>query len=608
MKRPNIVFVVTDDQGYGDLGCHGNEVVRTPAIDAFAARAARFTQFHVGTTCAPSRAGILTGMNCNSAGVWHTIGGASLLRKGLDTLPGVLARNGYATGLFGKWHLGDDYPFRPHDRGFRETVYHRGGGLTQVSDHWGNDYFDDTFLVNGKPRRFKGYCTDVFFGEAFKFIRKHRREPFCCFITPNAPHTPLNVETKWRDPYADADISEERRRFYGMITNIDDNFGRLEKLLHGLKLEDDTILIFMTDNGSASGCETDDDQFVTRGFNAGMRGKKGSPFEGGHRVPFFLRYPAGRVTHGRDIPTLASYTDFMPTLLDLCGVRGPAVEGRSLRPLLDGTKPARDFSRRAIIADTQRIPYPIKWRLSSVMKGDWRLINGRELFDIATDPEQRIDVAASHPKIVRELRADYERWWALCSRQLDEASPVHVGSAACPRVDLTTQELRNEDGDVVFHQGQVRSGASCLGWWAVHAERTSDYDVILRRWPAEAGYAITAGIDGADVDTGPEGFIEPESRGLYRGGKALDIYGAALKIGVRSWYADIPRDADRVTFRVRLRKGPHTLRAWFSGGNNVHRDTVMSPYYVSIRASRGVRRGPAVLAPRRSNPGAAPPS
>lgn len=583
MRKPNIVFVLTDDQGYGDLGCHGNAAIRTPAIDRFHNSSARFTQYHVGTTCAPTRAGILTGMNCNSAGVWHTIGGASLLRRDLVTLPEILLKNGYATGLFGKWHLGDDYPYRPQDRGFQETVYHRGGGLTQVPDHWGNDYFDDTFLVNGKPRKFKGYCTDVFFREASKFIRRQGNTPFCCFITPNAPHVPLNVEKKWRDLYADADMMEERRRYFGMISNVDDNFARLEKLLHDLKLDEDTIVVFMTDNGSASGCEVDHDQHVTNGYNAGMRGKKGSPFEGGHRVPFFLRYPAGGVNTGRDIGTLASYTDIMPTLLDLCGVKGPAVEGRSLCSLLRGRKAPASLERRAIIADTQRVPHPIKWRLSSVMRGGWRLINGRELYDVASDPGQRNEVSSSHPKVVRALRAEYEKWWKLCSRQLDHVSPVHVGSQNCPRVDLTTQELRNEDGDVVFHQGQVRNAQACLGWWDLYAERSGTYQVTLRRWPPEAGYAITAGIQGFDVDTGPDGLIEPSAIDMYRDGKAIDVYGAALKIDGKQWYADIGEKDDRVSFNVPLKKGHHVLRAWFSGGNNVHRSTVMTPYYVTVR-------------------------
>lgn len=589
LTRPNIVFVLTDDQGYGDLGCHGNPIIQTPSIDSFHDRSVRFSQYHVGTTCAPTRSGIITGMNCNSAGVWHTIGGAALMRRGVKTLPEVLSENGYATGLFGKWHLGDDYPYRPHDRGFQETVYHRGGGLTQISDHWGNNCIDDTYLVNGKEKAFKGYCTDVFFGEAFKFIQAHQQEPFCCFITPNAPHTPYNVEKKYRDLYAGADIPEDRKRFYGMITNIDENFARLEKLLHDLKLEENTILIFMTDNGTSGGCEQDENQFITSGFNAGMRGKKAAPYDGGHRVPFFFRYPAGGITSGREISALTSYIDFMPTLLDFCGVKCPEVEGRSLRPLIQSKTVTPEFANRALVVDTQRLAHPVKWRLSSVMKGDWRMINGRELYDLSSDPEQRHDIAIQHPALVTELRGEYEKWWTLCSRQFDEVSPTHIGSAKCPQVNLTTQELRNEDSNVVYHQGQVRAGQACLGWWDIFAEQDCAYEVILRRWPEETGYAITGGIEGFDVDPGPDAFLSPTEVQMYRDGKALDLYGAMLKIDDRSWYQDLGTDAKEATFTVEIKKGLHTLRAWFSGGNDIRNATAMTPYYVTIRKTIAVK-------------------
>ena len=153
-QRPNVVFVLTDDQGYGDLGCHGNDVIRTPNVDRHHADAVRFTDFHVGTTCAPTRAGLLTGHYCNSAGVWHTIGGRSLLREDEWTLADALREAGYRTGHFGKWHLGDSQPFRPHERGFERSVYHAGGGIGNTGDPWGNDYFDDTYYVNGEPERF----------------------------------------------------------------------------------------------------------------------------------------------------------------------------------------------------------------------------------------------------------------------------------------------------------------------------------------------------------------------------------------------------------------------------------------------------------------------
>ena len=228
-KRPNVVFILTDDQGYGDLGCHGNEVINTPNIDRIHGDGIRFTDYHVGTTCAPTRSGLLTGHYCNSAGVWHTIGGRSLLREDEWTLADALNEAGYHTGHFGKWHLGDSQPFRPHERGFDRSVYHAGGKIGDTGDPWGNDYFDDTFFVNGVPEKFDGYCTDVFFREGIRFIEEHAAEPFFCYIATNAPHGPLNIEDSYVEPYRADTPHENRARFYGMITNIDENIGTSRK-------------------------------------------------------------------------------------------------------------------------------------------------------------------------------------------------------------------------------------------------------------------------------------------------------------------------------------------------------------------------------------------
>ena len=584
-RKPNIVVVLTDDQGYGDLGCHGNAVIKTPSLDKFYEQSVRFEQFHVGTTCAPTRAGLLTGLNCNRTGVWHTIGGASLLRRDVVTLPEVLQEHGYATGLFGKWHLGDDYPYRPQDRGFQQTVYHRGGGLAQISDHWGNNYVDDTLLVNGEPKKFKGYCTDVFFTEAMKFIKANKDKPFLCFITPNAPHSPYNVEKKYRDLYAGEDMPDDRKRFYGMITNIDENFQRLRGFLKEQDLEDDTILIFMTDNGTAKGADYDEQMFISGGYNAGMRGIKASAYEGGHRVPFFLRYPAGGISEGKDVSCLTNYADLMPSLLDFCGVESPATEGKSLRPLIEGkgVESGEQWQQRVVITDTQRLPHPIKWRFSAVMQGNWRLIRGKELYDLSSDPEQRKDIAAEHPEVVAKLRAEYDTWWQQCSLKFHHASPVHIGSDKCPQVHLTTMEMRNDDSDVVWNQAGVRSGQPSFGYWEVLAETTGEYEFTLRRWPEETGYAIRAGIEGEDVEQGPEGLISKSATDWYRGGEALDVSSAALKIGKQSWYQDFAEDATQVTFKVGLDKGPHTMRAWFTGGLDVRAETLLSPYFISIR-------------------------
>ncbi len=581
-KQPNIVFVLTDDQGYGDLGCHGNSAINTPHIDRFHSRAVRFRNFHVGSTCAPTRAGILTGHYCNSAGVWHTIGGRSLLRSDEWTLADALRGAGYRTGHFGKWHLGDSTPYRPHERGFDETVYHAGGGIGNTGDAWGNDYFDDTYFVNGEPAPFSGYCTDVFFREGMRFIAAHRDEPFFCYIATNAPHGPLNVEPRYVEPYRETTPHEDRARFYGMISNIDENFGRLVDHLEGLGIADHTILVFMTDNGTATGVELDGEQFPLEGpgsYNAGMRGKKGSPYEGGHRVPFLLRYADGGFVHGRDVDALTSYVDFMPTLLDLCGISvSPerTFHGQSLTPLLNGEETSI-WSERTTVCDTQRVARPVKWRRSAVMQGPWRLIDGRALYNLTSDPGQRSDVAARHPDRVIALRAAYERWWELVSTQFDRDAPIALG-ADDGAVKITTHDLRNESCSVAWNQGQVRAGQVCSGYWAVDVKRPGRYDIELRRWPEETGYALGAGIDGDDSQWRRDS-IKGSDAHLYEGGQAIDVQWAHIEIAGITQQSEIASDDAQVHFSLELPEGPTQLFAALYDT----KERCIAPYYAYVR-------------------------
>jgi arylsulfatase A-like enzyme len=405
-KNPNVVFVITDDQGYGDLGCHGNDIIQTPNIDHLYTESTHFTNYHVGPTCAPTRAGLLTGRYCNCTGVWHTIGGRSLLRADETTIADFFKAAGYHTGMFGKWHLGDNYPFHPHNRGFDEALYHGGGGVHQTPDYWGNTYFNDTYFRNGEPEPFRGYCTDIWFDEAMKFIERCADEPFFCYVPTNAPHSPFNVPDPYRELYDSDDIPEQRKRFYGMITNTDENVGRMRNFLKEKNLDQNTIFIFMTDNGTAAGCQLDRHGFVENGYNAGLRGQKGSEYDGGHRVPFFMHWPAGGYTESRNIDTLTANIDFLPTLCDLCNVpisndAMARINGTSLKPLIED---ATDESDRVIVTDSQRVEHPQKWRKSATMSNRWRLINGEELYDIKKDPEQRNDVANQPPEAVAELR------------------------------------------------------------------------------------------------------------------------------------------------------------------------------------------------------------
>jgi arylsulfatase A-like enzyme len=506
----------------------------------------------------------MTGHYANSTGVWHTIGGRSLLRNNEWTLAAALKGNGYHTGIFGKWHLGDSFPYRPMDRGFEQSIVHGGGGISQTPDYWGNDYFDDTYFVNGEPQKFEGYCTDVFFREAMRFIEKNKDRPFFCYLATNAPHAPLNVEDRYADLYR-GKVPENRARFYGMITNIDDNFGLLHKRLQELGLEENTIVIFMTDNGSAGGATVSRDGFVQDGYNAGLRGLKNSPYDGGHRVPFFIRWPQGSLCHGTDIDEITANVDLMPTLLDLCGIQVPGertFHGKSLKPLLTGQ--SADWEERTMVTDSQRLTTPVKWRQSAVITNQWRLINGRELYDAVTDREQRNDVADQHPHIVTLLRNEYEQWWKIVSGQFDDEIPFSIGADRQGETCLTCHDWRNENCDLPHHQGMIRQGKNSNGYWEVKICRAGEFRFEIRRWPREAGLPITAGIEGDDIVWNKQAISE-NNWGYYTGGKSLPVSSVKLRIGNQEFHREITDKDSSIMFQVPLKEGLTHLETWLTG-------------------------------------------
>ena len=589
--KPNIILVLTDDQGYGDLGCHGNPHIQTPCIDRFYEESVRFTDFHVGPTCAPTRSGLVTGHYANSTGVWHTVGGRSLLRGNETTLAHVYRENGYRTGLFGKWHLGDSYPYRPQDRGFETVVTHGGGGVSQMPDWWGNDYFDDTYMTENGPVEYSGFCTDVWFREAVKYIEQCGSAPFVCFITTNAPHSPYNVEKKYSDLYTGTVTDQKRRNFYGMITNIDENFGMLDKKLTELGIADDTILIFMTDNGTSCGGE----QMHT----AGLRGAKGSPYDGGHRVPFFMRWPNGGFKTGRDIDRITSFVDFMPTLMDLAGI-DPEIyaqlgfHGTSLKPLIqDGNCP---WPERTVFTDSQRLVNPVKWRKSAVMTDTYRLINGKELYNMTQDRGQEHDISGSHPEVVDKLRAEYEAWWDLVSGRFDEEIPIPIGTEPEPEACLfamdwrhpdnpryTDPEMPEENDYLVWHQGQVRQGKGERGYFEITVESAGEYEFELRRWPPEEERPIVQGIEPSGQGWRSDVILE-EYSGYYSGGTALPITGARVTVTRGSTVcaeASVPVEEGDVCARIScgLEKGPAHLACIFTGPDSF----VKGAYYVRVR-------------------------
>ncbi len=414
--KPNIILIITDDQGYGDLSCHGNPILKTPHIDRLYARSIRFTDFHVSPTCAPTRASIMTGRHEFKSGVTHTINERERLSLRAFTLAQLLRMAGYTTGIFGKWHLGDEAAYRPDQRGFDEVFSHGAGGIGQTypgscGDAPGNKYFDPAILHNGKFEKTKGYCTDVFFDQALRWIdakRKHKA-PFYVHIATNAPHAPLVCPEEYEKKYT-GKVKPNVAKFFGMIENIDDNVGKLLARLKEWNLEEDTLVIFMTDNGGTAGVMV---------FNAGMRGSKVTPYQGGTRVPFFISWP-GKLKSGVDAKQLAAHIDIFPTFAELAGVKVPAklkLDGRSLLPVLED--PSAPWADRNLFTHVGRwakgqaknsqyeacAVRNARFRLVHPKKGDW------ELYDISKDPGEKHNVRGEHPQVFADMKAAYDRWW-----------------------------------------------------------------------------------------------------------------------------------------------------------------------------------------------------
>jgi len=552
-EKPNVVIVITDDQGYGDLGFTGNPIIKTPTIDAFASEAVSLTNYHVGTTCAPTRAGLMTGRNGNRNGVWHTIIGASILNRDEVTMAEVFQQNGYVTGMFGKWHLGDNHPFLPHDRGFDLAFYHGGGGVGQTPDYWNNDYFDDTYFRNGKPEKQEGYCTDVWFNEAIKFIEEKRNKPFFCYISLNAPHSPFNVPGKYYDLYKDeTDLLEEQKRFYGMITNIDDNFKKLQSKLEELGILENTILIYTTDNGTSRGFRTSKTG-RKYGYNAGMRGTKGSEYDGGHRVPFFIKWHQGDLGSGKTLDELTAHVDMLPTLASLAKINfapSKKLDGTDLSTyLLEGIRPAK----RMLVTDTQRNSWPKKGKRSCVMLGNWRLVNASELYNIAEDPGQQKNISGNHPELVIEMNDFYNRWWEDIS---DEIRYSVIDLGIDKKEVLTCHDAHAKDEFPLWNQKLIREGAPMKpAELKVNFVTTGKYKFSLARWPEESGLSLgSAASDSIPATNYTDARIN---------GKAIFFKKAFLRIGEEEYSFDASNTEKEASVEVEVDKGEKDLIAWF---------------------------------------------
>jgi arylsulfatase A-like enzyme len=577
--KPNVIVILTDDQGYGDFSCHDNPVLKTPHLDRLHDESIRFTDFHSSPMCTPTRGQLMTGRDALANGASCVCSGRTFVRREVPTMAELFAAGGYQTGLFGKWHLGDNYPHRPNDRGFHEAVYHLGWGITSTPDHWDNDYFDDFFRHNGRVGQFNGYCTDVFFAEAQRWMKSCAAEgkPFLCYLAPNAPHGPFYVADKYKRPYKH--LSPDVAGFFGMIANLDENIGRLEAMLREAGLRENTILVFMTDNGGTGGISV---------FNAGMRGAKASLYDGGHRVPCFFRWPAGGLRPAGDVAELAQVQDMLPTLLELCevNVAHDSVAGSKIKDSRHGVASYRGFDGLSLVPVLRRkepsalaertlvVQYsgltqsdPAKWD-SAVLRGNWRLVKGEKLYDIKSDPAQKSDVAAQHPELVKAMRAHYEKWWAAVQSGLRKFETLDVGSDSENPTCLTSMDWLAPQltpcsqpfdvrlaGETLVKEGSLPGGRPqpvMNGPWNLRVTRDGVYRISLWRWPREADARLAGSVPAyKGVD------------GSFPAGKALPIAKARLRIGGFDATTPVSALDKEAVFETRLKTGKTQLQTWF---------------------------------------------
>jgi len=559
-RPPNVVLVMTDDQGYGDVGAHGNTMIRTPNLDKLHGQAVRLTDFHVDPTCSPTRSALMTGRYSTRTGVWHTIMGRSLMYHDEVTVADVFKANKYQTAMFGKWHLGDSYPMRPQDRGFDEVLAHGGGGIGQTPDYWGNDYFDDTYWHNGKTEAQQGYCTDVFFNGALSFIQKNKDKPFFVYIPTNVPHGPYNVAEKYSEYYRSKGVPGTMANFYGMIEQFDENMGRLMGKLKEWGLEENTILIFMTDNGTAAGMAKSNaggkgkkaaETSSWAGFNAGMKAAKGSPYDGGHRVPFFIRWPKGGIGGGKDVTQIAAHVDVLPTLVDLCGLKFKEknpLDGRSLVPLLKGE--AKNWPERTFFVHTQREEIPPKWKSSAVLTSQWRLVHGKELYDIKKDVGQTKNVAAEHPEVVAKLTAEYEQWWKSLEPSFERYGWITLGAPQDNPTSMNCMDWHAEQPQIPWNQPMIDKLPVANGYWMVDVQSAGTYEFTLRHKPEVAKFPLQA--TEARVKVGAV-----MAKGKVSGGVTETKLTMKLPKGeakMESWLKDESSGTERGAFYIEVKK------------------------------------------------------
>ncbi len=576
-KKPNVIVIMPDDQGYGDIAAHGNPWLHTPTLDALCENSVSLESFHTDPLCAPTRAGLLSGRYSFGAGVYSTLTGGYYMKPELDTMGTYFQRGGYRTGIFGKWHLGDCFPYRPHERGF-DVAYSFGGGVVgEIPDYWNNDYFDDTYTVNGKPEKFTGYCTDNWFQFAKNFIKQQvdSDTPFFCYLPTNAPHGPFNVDPGYYEKYLAMGVPAQRARFYGMIENIDQNVGDLIQFLKDEGVYDDTVLAFFGDNGTATGCDCDKQGIVTSGYNAGMRGKKGYVYEGSHRNSCFITSPQGILGENRKVTGLVTQFDLLSTFIELCdlpkGEQYPDLDGVSFCEALQRGDSHLNPGRKVVVHNMQR-DMPQKYKDYTVLMDDFRLIRPLtlesnpmargnfsspepvlpECYDLSKDFGQEHDIYEDHQELARKLVLFYEDWFDSRVDYAMKYSPIYL----CPDDETAiTCHAWHDCYEMCFSQDHIRRGIQGNGFFPLKVLESGEYTVELRRYPRELNLSLNGSCDFQEKT---EQIFQDKSAG-----KVYEIQTAQVHFLDTRLEVAVNPQSEKVVFTTYFPQGEYNFRSKF---------------------------------------------
>lgn len=574
---PNVILIMTDDQGYGDIAAHGNPIVKTPHLDKLHDESIRFTDFHVNSFCAPTRAALMTGRMSDRTHVHSTVYLRNHLNRDETTMAEFFKASGYNTGHFGKWHIGANYPYRPMDRGFDEWVGIGDGGLGEAGEYWGNDRMDDSYIRNGVWEKTEGFNTDVFFDESIKFIKKSKDKPFFVYLATNVPHGPMNVLEEWRDEYENQDFKMrsvpwgDTKDLFATLTRFDKNMGRLREFLSQNRLDENTILIFLTDNGSSDGGHI---------FNAGMRGGKGSLYDGGHRVPCFIHWPGGGMSKPMEIDRLTAHIDLLPTLIDICRLETPNrghqhLDGRSLLPLIKDKN--SEWKDRLIINHVQNIvDKQVKDKNTIVYTERWRLINKKQLFDIKADPGQKNNIAEQNADIVAKLSLEYDNYWEELGMENNPYPRPIVGTLHQDEICLNPYNwIKDASAPHSYHQRNVLEAVDGSGFWPVEIAKDGFYRFDVRRWPKELNHPICAALP-ANNESDITLLGKPV---VIEAGKAIPVVKVRLKVGKQELEKVISKTDVSAVFDLKLPKGNTEIETWLVDANGNEQNA----YYTYIR-------------------------